>query len=227
MAVPRYHEAFEATFDLRVHRPVKVTVVCGRGERLRVETDAGVFSAGGIINATGTWETPYTPAYPGQGRFKGLQLHTRDYRRAGEFTGQHVVVVGAGIPAIQLLDEISRVTTTTWVTRREPEFRDGPFTPELGRAAVATVEDRARRGLPPASVVSVTGIPSPPRSGRCATRGALARRPMFAEITERGVRWVHDGPRSRPTSSCGAPAFAARSTTSRPCNSGRMAAASP
>ena len=189
-AVPRYYEAFEKTFDLRVHRPVTVTVVCGRGERLRVETDAGVFSAAGIINATGNWETPYVPAWPGQDRFRGRQLHTRDYRTAEELAGQHVVVVGAGISAIQLLDEISRVTSTTWVTRREAVFRDGPFTPELGRAAVAMVEDRVRRGLPPASVVSVTGIPVTPAITAMRDRGALTRRPMFAEITERGVRWA-------------------------------------
>jgi cation diffusion facilitator CzcD-associated flavoprotein CzcO len=189
-AVPRYYEAYEKAFDLRVHRPVTVTVVCNRGERLRVETDAGVFSAGGIINATGTWETPYVPAYPGQGRFQGRQVHTRDYQTAEEFAGQHVVVVGAGISAIQLLDEISRVTATTWVTRREPEFREGPFTPELGRAAVAMVEDRVRRGLPPASVVSVTGIPVTPAIRAMRDRGVLVRRAMFAEITERGVRWA-------------------------------------
>ena len=186
VAVPRYYEAYEKAFDLRVHRPVKVTVVCDRGERLRVETDAGVFSARGIINATGTWETPYIPDYPGRDRFRGRQIHTRDYRTAQEFAGKHVVVVGAGISAIQLLDEISRVTSTTWVTRREPEFREGPFTPELGRAAVAMVEDRVRRGLPPASVVSVTGIPVTPAIRAMRERGVLARRPMFAEITERG-----------------------------------------
>src|SRR5690606_30545644 len=102
------------------HRPVKVGVVCERGERLRVETEAGIFSARGIINATGTWETPVIPDYPGSEHYRGRQLHTRDYRTAEEFAGRHVVVVGAGISAIQLLDEISQVTTTTWVTRRKP-----------------------------------------------------------------------------------------------------------
>ena len=42
--------------------------------------------------------------------------------------GLHVIVVGGGISAIQVLDEVSRVTTTTWVPRRPPEFRAGPFT---------------------------------------------------------------------------------------------------
>jgi len=166
-----------------------VSVVCDRGEQLRVETDRFHVSARGIINATGTWETPYIPEYPGADRFGGRQLHTRDYRTAGEFAGQHVVVVGGGISAIQLLDEISHITTTTWVTRRPPEFRAGPFDEAAGRAAVALVEDRVRRGLPPSSVVSVTGLPITPRIEAMRARGVLERLPMFSEITEDGVRW--------------------------------------
>jgi cation diffusion facilitator CzcD-associated flavoprotein CzcO len=116
-------------------------------------------------------------------------LHTKDYRTAAEFEGQHVVIVGGGISAIQLLDEISRVTTTTWVTRRPPEFRTGPFTQADGRAAVALVEERVRRGLPPNSVVSVTGLPITPAIEAMRARGALNRLPMFSEILEDGVRW--------------------------------------
>jgi cation diffusion facilitator CzcD-associated flavoprotein CzcO len=164
-------------------------VVCDRGERLRIETDRGDLSARGIINATGTWETPYIPEYPGAERFKGRQLHTKNYRTPEEFAGKHVVVVGGGISAIQLLDEISRVTTTTWVTRRPPEFRAGPFTEEHGRAAVALVEDRVRRGLPRTSVVSVTGLPITPAIEAMRERGVLKRRPMFSEILADGVRW--------------------------------------
>ena len=189
IAVPRYFAAYEEAFDLPVYRPVEVRVVCDRGEWFHVETDGIAIHTRGIINATGTWEAPYIPEYPGAERFRGRQLHTRDYRTAEEFAGQHVVIVGGGISAIQLLDEISRVTTTTWVTRKAPEFRSGPFDEEAGRAAVAMVEERVRRGLPPASVVSVTGIPVTPAIDAMRARGALDRLPMFSEITEGGVRW--------------------------------------
>jgi len=189
VAVPKYYAAYEKAFELPVYRPVKVIVVCDRGGRLNVETDRVHVSARGIINATGTWETPYIPEYPGAERFRGRQLHTRDYRGADEFAGQHVIIVGGGISAIQLLDEVSRVTTTTWVTRRPPEFRTGPFDEAAGRAAVAIVEDRVRRGLPPSSVVSVTGLPVTPAIEAMRARGVLQRLPMFSEITEDGVRW--------------------------------------
>ncbi|WP_375452770.1 NAD(P)-binding domain-containing protein [uncultured Devosia sp.] len=190
VAVPRYFKAYEERFGLPVYRPVRVKVVCPRGERLRVETDSGNFSVRGLINATGTWETPYIPHYPGAARFGGRQLHTKDYRQASDFVGQRVLVVGGGISAIQLLDEISQVTETIWVTRREPEFREGEFTPERGRAAVAMVEERVRKGLPPHSVVSVTGLPMTPAIRAMQERGVLNRLAMFSEITDTGVRWA-------------------------------------
>jgi thioredoxin reductase len=189
IAVPEYFAAYEKRFELPVYRPMTVKVVCARDDHFRVETDRIQVSARGLINATGTWENPYVPNVPGGERFKGRQLHTKDYRTAEEFTGQHVIVVGAGISAIQLLDEVSRVTTTSWVTRRPPEFREDPFDEEAGRAAVTIVEDRVRRGLPPASIISVTGIPVTPAVEAMRARGVLNRRPMFSEITEDGVRW--------------------------------------
>lgn len=150
------------------------------GETLRVR---------GVINATGTWEKPFIPYYPGAETFAGRQLHAHDYRSAAEFAGKHVVVVGAGISAVQLLDEISRVTTTTWVSRTEPRWREGPFSAEEGRRAVALVEDRVRRGLPPRSVVSVTGLPVDDRIRAARARGVLTWHPMFARIEPEGVRW--------------------------------------
>jgi hypothetical protein len=55
------------------------------------------------------------------------------------------------------------------------------------------VEDRVRRGLPPNSVVSVTGLPITPATLAMQARGVLKRLPMFSEILEDGVRWPDDG----------------------------------
>lgn len=189
VAVPEYFAAYEERFELPVYRPVTARLVNERDGRFRIETDWIDVSARGIINATGTWESPYIPDIPGAVTFRGRQLHTKDYHRAEEFVGKHVIIVGGGISGIQLLDEISRVTRTTWVTRRPPDFREGPFGPEQGRAAVALVEDRVRRGLPPESVVSVTGLPLTPAIKAMRDRGVLERLPMFDSITADGVRW--------------------------------------
>lgn len=68
VAVPHYFELYEKQFELPVHRPVHTRVVCPREERLRIETDQGVFAARGLINATGTWERPFIPHYRGPSR---------------------------------------------------------------------------------------------------------------------------------------------------------------
>ncbi|WP_437109763.1 NAD(P)-binding domain-containing protein [Streptomyces scopuliridis] len=186
-----YFTAYERRFGLRVHRPVDVRAVReGEGGRLLVETSEGSWSARGLISATGTWDRPFWPRYPGQETFRGRQLHTADYPGPGEFAGLRVIVVGGGASGTQHLMEIAEVAAdTTWVTRRPPVFREGPFGEEQGRAAVALVEERVRRGLPPRSVVSVTGLPLTEAIARARETGVLDRLPMFDRITPTGVAW--------------------------------------
>ena len=189
VALPQYYEKYEKAFDLPVIRPVNVLKVTERNGRFLIHTNGLQFSAKGIINATGTWKTPHCPKYPGWDKFKGRQLHTGEYKNAAEFIGKHVIVVGGGISAVQLLGELSKVTQTTWVTRRPPDFRPYEFNPELGREAVAMVDERVRKGLPPKSVVSVTGLPITPAIADMLKSGVLDRKAMFQEITENGVKW--------------------------------------
>lgn len=191
--IGEYFAAYEKTFALAVRRPVHVSAVSeGRGGRLRIETSDGMYSARAVISATGTWDRPFWPRLPGQETFRGRQLHTAQYPgpRSDAFVGKRVVVIGGGTSAVQHLLEVSGVAErTAWVTRREPAFREGPFVEEMGRAAVALVEDRVRRGLPPRSVVSVTGLPMTDAMIRARESGVLARQPMFERIVPEGVEW--------------------------------------
>ncbi|WP_295652610.1 FAD-dependent oxidoreductase, partial [uncultured Dietzia sp.] len=210
-ALPVYFADYEKHFDLDVRRPVRVRSVRrggvgpdeGAGEYLVVvaehgsDTHAGAdpsrgsgaerWAAGYVINATGTWSRPFWPRYPGQETFLGRQLHVHDYVAAEEFAGQRVVIVGAGISATQLLEEISLVADTFWVTRRPIEWETGPA-PANFSAAIDRVADRTRRGLPPESVISVTGQFRGPWIERAEARGVLVRHPMFTRIEPDGVR---------------------------------------
>ncbi|MDI3404108.1 NAD(P)-binding domain-containing protein [Streptomyces cavernicola] len=189
--IGEYFTAYEETFDLRVHRPVDVHAVReGEDGLLLVESSEGTFATRALINATGTWDRPFWPRYPGQELFRGRQLHTAQYPGPQEFAGQRVIVVGGGTSAVQHLLEIAPLAAdTTWVTRREPVFRDGEFGEDQGRAAVALVEERVREGLPPRSVVSVTGLPLNEAVRRGRADGTLDRLPMFDRITADGVAW--------------------------------------
>lgn len=192
VVVPAYFAAYERHFDLPVERPVGVRGVESVDDDglLRVESSLGRWLARSVVNATGTWETPFRPYYPGIETFRGRQLHTADYAGPEELSGLRVVVVGGGASAVQILGELAPVARTIWVTRREPVWRTGPFTEEAGRQAVALVEERVARGLAPQSVVSVTGLLLRPQESRAAELGAYDRRSMFERIEPDGVRWA-------------------------------------
>jgi cation diffusion facilitator CzcD-associated flavoprotein CzcO len=196
-AVARYFAAYEREHDLPVVRPVRVDRVTSEGELLTVHAGRRRWSTRALVNATGTWTHPFVPHYPGMETFLGEQLHTVDYPGAAHFAGRRVLVVGGGASAVQFLGELAPVAQTLWVTRRPPVWRTGRFDSEAGHAAVSLVEDRVRRGLPPASVVSVTGLALREQEHLAEELGAYRRRPMFDRIEPDGVRWA-DPPAGTP-----------------------------
>jgi cation diffusion facilitator CzcD-associated flavoprotein CzcO len=188
--VSRYFAEYERVFDLPVQRPVRVTAVMGLDvtEPLLLETSAGDFTAQTLVNATGTWERPYWPYYPGREVFRGRQLHTHDFRSADEFRGLHVVVVGAGTSAVQFLLQLRAAgATTTWVTRRPPEFTKRPFDEEWGRDVETAVNAATAAGRPSASVVSYTKIPLTDTYEAGIASGVLVSQGPMAEVVPDGV----------------------------------------
>lgn len=187
--IPGWFADYERSHGLPVVRPVRVDRVESDGALLVVRAGDRSWTTRTLVNATGTWTRPFVPHYPGQETFRGEQLHTVDYPGAEHFRGKRVLVVGGGASAVQLLGEIRPVAAdTVWVTRREPVWRDGG---EIdGRAVIRLVEQRVRQGLPPASVVSATGLALRPQERAAERLGAYRRRPMFDRIEPDGVRWA-------------------------------------
>lgn len=63
--VAEYYGAYEDQFHLRPYRPARVRRVTQDGD-FHVMLDSGeVLVARTIVNATGTWDRPYIPLYPG------------------------------------------------------------------------------------------------------------------------------------------------------------------
>jgi hypothetical protein len=189
VVIPAWFGAYERAHDLPVVRPVRVDRVESAGDLLVVHAGPRSWTSRTLVNATGTWSRPFVPFYPGQETFRGEQLHTVDYPGPDHFRGKRTLVVGGGASAVQFLGELRPLTETVWVTRTEPVWRDEADGFD-GRAAIALVEERVRRGLPPRSVVSVTGLRLRPQEQEAARLGAYERRPMFARIEPDGVSWA-------------------------------------
>ena len=188
VVVPDYFDDYERRHDLPVVRPVRVDRVETDGDLLVVRAGEHAWRTRTLVNASGTWTRPFVPYYPGIASFAGEQVHTAHYPGAQHFRGLRVLVVGGGASAVQFLGELAPVTETLWVTRRPPVWRE-EFDASAGLAAVTAVEERVRRGLPPASVVSVTGLALRPQEQEAARLGAYERLPMFDRIEVDGVRW--------------------------------------
>lgn len=198
--VGRYYGNYEKTFSLPIRRPVKVHAVRSlsaddggvptdtAAAPLAVETDAGVFKTRLVINATGTWDKPHWPHYPGVETFTGRQLHTHDFSSVAEFAGQNVLVVGGGTSAVQFLLQLADAGVhTAWSTRRPPEFTTLEFNPDWGRDVEARVNARTAAGLPPLSVVGVTGLPLTLQYQNGIAAGTLVSRGPLHRLTPDGA----------------------------------------
>ena len=146
-----------------------------------------------LVNATGTWGSPFVPFYPGMAEFDGRHLHTSDYVDAEDFRDRHVVVVGGGTSAIGFMLELEEVAAgLTWVSRRPIDWLDRQeLDLEGASAAVAIQDEAARSGRALPSIVSGTGVPKSRRIAAGIERGLLVARPMFDRIE--GDRVVWDG----------------------------------
>ncbi|MQA02267.1 MAG: NAD(P)-binding protein [Streptosporangiales bacterium] len=189
--VVRYLGTYEQRYELPIHRPVQARGVRAAGPLLAVETDRGTWRAKIVISATGTWDTPYLPEYPGSHDFVGRQLHTVSYSSPEPFHGQRVVIVGGGNSAAQILAEVSTVADTLWVTQRPPRFMpddvDGRILFDVATRREATQRD----GADTAGVGGLGDIVMVPSVLDARERGVLHAPPMFQRLTRGGVTWDH------------------------------------
>ncbi|RWM12326.1 MAG: NAD(P)/FAD-dependent oxidoreductase [Mesorhizobium sp.] len=94
--VVAYLDAYAERFGLEPRFGVTVGSIRGEGDRLLVQTDAGLFSARRIVVATGNNAQPIMPDFPGIEDFKGKVLHSAAYTEAAPYAGKDVLIVGMG-----------------------------------------------------------------------------------------------------------------------------------
>jgi putative flavoprotein involved in K+ transport len=188
-----YLEQYEQRYGLPLKRPVRVSAVRRNGDVLSIETDAVEWQARAVVSATGSWQKPYIPLYPGQDEFAGRQIHSAHYRSPDGLAGKRLLIVGGGNSGAQLLAELSLVADVTWVTLEPPQFLpdavDGRVlfdrASERYRALKEGINREAEK--PAGSLLGNIVMVPPVREAR--GRGVLHSRPPFTRFTKTGVMW--------------------------------------
>ena len=188
-----YLTAYEKRYELvplRAHRVRSVIPAddAPRG-RLLVRASEVEVAARVVISATGSWDQPFWPTYPGASKFRGRQLHTIDYSAPQDFSGQRVAIVGGGNSSAQILAEVSTSAETIWCTPSEPRLLPDDVD---GRVLFAAATERVRalaEGREHAGVGGLGDIVAVASVRAARERGVLKARPMFTRLTPTGLAW--------------------------------------
>ncbi|HKD76855.1 MAG TPA: NAD(P)/FAD-dependent oxidoreductase [Ktedonobacterales bacterium] len=178
-------------------------------------THQGEQRADVIVSATGIFAHPMPPEYPDAAVYQGRSLLASDYHNAAPFSGQHVLVVGAGNTgaeiAIDLAEAGVAVTSSiragtnivprdllgvpiqVWgqIMARVPRRLTDMLTPVLLRRSV---QRQARAGVP-RPALGVLDSPGIPIIGldypRLAQRGSIVIAGPIERFTPTGVRFAN------------------------------------
>lgn len=185
-----YFCRYEQRYEVPLERPVRVEHVTKQDGFFSIETDKGIYRAKAIIAATGTYGHPLIPEMKGRASFKGIQLHSSQYRNPQPYAGRKVLVVGEGNSGAQLVAELSKVATVKWATRKTPQFLpdhvDGYY---LFNAASAKYHAE-KNGEPfDAQQYSLGNIVIVPAVKDAREREALLSSGIFNTMYDEGVIW--------------------------------------
>jgi cation diffusion facilitator CzcD-associated flavoprotein CzcO len=120
--------AGEEGIELRLGTHVE-RIERGDGEWV-VRTSEGEVRARQVIVASGLEASPFMPDWARRESFEGALLHSSQYRNAGPFKGQRVLVVGPGSSGMEIAHELAEGgAAEVWLAVRTPPnilLRQGP-----------------------------------------------------------------------------------------------------
>ena len=94
--VVAYLESYTARFDIKPAFGSEVARLRRDGAQWCAETATGPVSAPVAIVATGLASAPYCPSWPGSETYRGVSVHSSEYRNPAPYLGKRVLVVGFG-----------------------------------------------------------------------------------------------------------------------------------
>ncbi len=135
--VQSYLENFAKVFDLYPVVRFGTTVDAVKslsGDRWLVRTSdsrESVFDA--VIVGNGHYSKPRVPGVEGMKSFKGLLMHSHNYRNSDRFKGKRVALFGAAASALDISLEISQVAEQVyWCAEKHSDIDVGPHIKRVG-----------------------------------------------------------------------------------------------
>ena len=92
----RYLRDYALRFGLDIRLDTDVTRIRRDAEGWIVEASAASFRAPVVVAATGKYDAPVVPEWPGREIFRGSLVHSNAYRSGAAYVGQDVLVAGFG-----------------------------------------------------------------------------------------------------------------------------------
>src|SRR5689334_6236775 len=117
----RYFDRYVVRQKITLMLKCEVHSVDRCGGVWRLDTSSGEIRSPAIVLATGNYDAPTAPCWPGLDRFKGEVVHSGEFVNAWPYRGRDVLVVGAGNSAadiaVQLANDGAR---RIWLAVRTP-----------------------------------------------------------------------------------------------------------
>ncbi|MFN8570747.1 MAG: NAD(P)/FAD-dependent oxidoreductase [Gemmatimonadaceae bacterium] len=113
-----YLDRYARHHDLSVETGCEVRRLERSNDNWIATTTDGEIVAPHVVVATGIMSNPLVPDIPGRERFRGRVMHSVEYRRPSDVTGQRVLVVGVGNSGGEIASELGLAGIETTVAVR-------------------------------------------------------------------------------------------------------------
>jgi putative flavoprotein involved in K+ transport len=170
-----YLERYVRRLRLDVRLGIDVRQVSANGDGWWLEANEASLRSASVVVATGRYDRPWMPDWPGRSTFRGVLQHAAEFRRGWDLRGQRVLVVGLGNSGAEIAAELTEHAASVAVSVRT--------TPPIARRQVGGV---------PLQLLGIALAPLP--AGPVDGVGALLRRMSVGDLGAYGLGRAAWGP---------------------------------